>query len=95
MRRNEKRCFYKQIREGLLTGGYSVKWKPDKQGNWTLTPEGFGLHVEIGCSKGHNVFSRTYGSEGKFSFYKPEDHDTNQFLICLSSRNLPVLPEMY
>ena len=92
MKRNEKRCFYKQIREGLLTGKYSVKWKPNKQGNWTLTPEGFGLHVEIGTKDKKSILSRTYGNEGKFSFYKPEDHTSNQFHICLSSRNLPVLP---
>lgn len=82
--RNEKKCFIEEMpEETIFQGHYSVKIsKPNSMHEFVPTPSGFGMHVAVTNPDGREVLSRSYGSEGKFSFTSDLP---GEYLVCMGS----------
>ena len=81
----EKKCFIEELPEDtLVTGKYRAQlW--DKRSNQFLesTP-GMGMHVEVKSPQGKVVLSKSYGSEGAFTF---SSNSPGEHQICIHSNS--------
>jgi len=85
MGEKEKKCFIEELPEDTMV---STKYKAllfDKRKNdYVSSPPGMGMHVEVKDPDGKVLLSRTYGSEGKFTF---TTHTPGEQQICIHSNS--------
>jgi hypothetical protein len=77
----EKKCFIEDIPdETIVAGKYTVELFDPQQETFIKSPPGLGMHVEVRDPESKTLMSRTYASEGRFTFSSavPGEH-----VICL------------
>jgi len=81
--RSERKCFIEEMPEDTIFHGiYDVKISQPGTQNFVDTPSGFGMYVDVTNEEGKAVLSRSYGSEGKFTFTTDMP---GEFTICMGS----------
>jgi len=66
----------------IFHGIYDVKVSTGGSHNFADTPPGFGMFVDVTNEQGRALLSRSYGSQGKFTFTS----DINgEYMICMGS----------
>ncbi|ELT95532.1 hypothetical protein CAPTEDRAFT_148437 [Capitella teleta] len=81
----EKKCFIEEIPdETMVVGNYRVEMFDKMQQKYMPTTAGLGMHVEVRDPEDKNIMSRTYASEGRFTF---TSHTAGEHIICLHSNS--------
>ncbi|KAL4232052.1 Transmembrane emp24 domain-containing protein 4 [Mactra antiquata] len=81
----EKKCFIEEIPdETMVVGKYKVEIFDKNVNDYVPTIQGLGMHVEIKDTDSKAILSRTYASEGRFTF---TSHSAGEHIICLHSNS--------
>jgi len=81
----EKKCFIEELPEDtMVTGRYKAQLWDKKANNFLDSPPGMGMHVEVKDPNGKVILSKTYGSEGVFTF---TSHTPGEQQICIHSNS--------
>ncbi|XP_052226780.1 transmembrane emp24 domain-containing protein 4-like isoform X1 [Dreissena polymorpha] len=81
----EKKCFIEEIPdETMVVGRYKVLIFDPQVNEYVPTTAGLGMHVEIKDHDSKVVLSRTYASEGRFTFTSAS---AGEHSICLHSNS--------
>ncbi|XP_045190802.1 transmembrane emp24 domain-containing protein 4-like isoform X1 [Mercenaria mercenaria] len=81
----EKKCFIEEIPdETMVVGRYKVQIFDKNVNDYVPTVQGLGMHVEIKDTDSKIVLSRTYASEGRFTF---TSHSAGEHIMCLHSNS--------
>ncbi|CAD5112953.1 DgyrCDS2161 [Dimorphilus gyrociliatus] len=81
----EKKCFIEEVPdETMIVGKYKVLRFDKNINDFVTTTTGLGMHVEIKDPSESVVLSRTYASEGRFTF---TSHSAGEHTICLHSNS--------
>lgn len=85
IRETERKCFIEEVPdETLVVGKYKVELFDKDSNDYMPTSNGIGMHVEVKDPEQKVVMSKTYSSEGRFSF---TTHAPGEHLICLYSNS--------
>merc|ERR1712109_24717 len=79
---NSCRFIEEMPEDTIFHGIYDVKISQPGTQNFVDTPSGFGMYVDVTNEEGKSVLSRSYGSEGKFTFTTDMP---GEFTICMGS----------
>ncbi|ESO09551.1 hypothetical protein HELRODRAFT_109739 [Helobdella robusta] len=81
----EKKCFSEDLADDtIVVGKYKVEIYDKIQNRYIPTIPGLGMHVEVLDPEDRPIMSRTYSTEGKFSF---NSHSPGEHIICLHSNS--------
>ncbi|XP_064600243.1 transmembrane emp24 domain-containing protein eca-like isoform X2 [Liolophura sinensis] len=81
----QKKCFIEEIPdETMVVGNYKVQVFDYSVKAYMPTAPGVGMHVEVKDPVNSVVLSRTYASEGRFTF---TSHSAGEHVICLHSNS--------
>ncbi|CAK8692192.1 unnamed protein product [Clavelina lepadiformis] len=81
----EKKCFIEELPENtMVTGKYKAQLWDKRSSQFLDSTPGMGMHVEIKDPKSKVLLSKSYGSEGSFTFTSniPGEHQ-----ICIHSNS--------
>lgn len=77
----EKKCFIEDIPdETMVVGKYKVEIFDRQQNRYVPSVSGLGMHVDVKDPDDKTVLSRTYATEGRFTF---TSHMPGEHIICL------------
>ncbi|XP_013418080.1 transmembrane emp24 domain-containing protein eca-like [Lingula anatina] len=81
----EKKCFIEEIPdETMVVGNYKVEIFDRSQNAFLPTGGGLGMHVEVKDPDEKVILSRTYASDGRYTF---TSHTAGEHTICLHSNS--------
>jgi len=81
----ERKCFIEELpNETLIHGKYHAQWWEKDENKWIDSKAGMGMHVEIADPEKKVILSRSYGSDGQFSF---TSHSPGEHQVCISSNS--------
>lgn len=81
----EKKCFIEELPEDtMVTGKYKAELLDKRTNKYLESPPGMGMHVEVQDPDDRVLLSKTYGSEGAFTF---TSHTPGEQKICFHSNS--------
>lgn len=85
IKETEKKCFSEDLaEETLVVGRYKTEIYSKEDKKFVMAGPKLGMHVEIADPKEKLILSRTYATEGKFTF---SSHSSGEHQICLYSNS--------
>jgi len=81
----EKKCFIEELPEDtMVVAKYNAMLYDKKTNDYVGSSPGMGMHVEVRDPDGKIILSKTYGSEGSFTF---TTHTPGEQQICIHSNS--------